>query len=166
LLSVESGHSVLLSTPGLSRVAVGDGKIAGIVPVGRAGIVVNGKAAGRTTLLVWSDGGLRTYDVTVTEQSLSSLCQMLQGAIANSDVRVDAFGSVAGVIGPPAGRAVLLDGHLDTIELIGVCFLQALVVALVATSVWRKRRAWRVWTTFRALHQLALLLKWDHLNIP
>ena len=33
-------------------------------------------------------------------------------------VRVDRFGSVAGVIGPADGRAVLVDGHLDTIELV------------------------------------------------
>ena len=33
-------------------------------------------------------------------------------------VRIDRFGSVAGVIGPADGRAVLLDGHLDTIELV------------------------------------------------
>ncbi|MEO6912924.1 MAG: hypothetical protein ABI182_02740, partial [Candidatus Baltobacteraceae bacterium] len=33
-ISIDSGHSLVLSIAGLSRVAVGDGTIAGVVPVG------------------------------------------------------------------------------------------------------------------------------------
>ncbi|MFN2459231.1 MAG: type II and III secretion system protein family protein [Candidatus Velthaea sp.] len=90
-LTVRTGQSMVVHAPGVTRVAVGDGKIAGIVPVGRGEIVLNGKTAGRTTLLVWCGAGLRTYDVTVTEQSLESLRRMLQGAIGDPDVRVDEF---------------------------------------------------------------------------
>jgi len=52
-----------------SRVAVGDGRIAGVVPVGNAEIIINGKTAGHTTLLVWTSSGRRQYDVTVTEKT-------------------------------------------------------------------------------------------------
>src|SRR5690349_462816 len=73
LLSVQSGHSVVLRTSGLSRVAVGDGRIAGVVPIGVSQLVVNGKAPGHTTIFVWASGRLSTYEVTVTEQQVDEL---------------------------------------------------------------------------------------------
>ncbi len=90
-MTMRTGQSLIVPTPQLSRVAIGDGKIAGVVAVGNSEIVVSGRTAGRTTLLVWTGGGRRTYDVTVTEQSLGSLRQMLQGAIADPDIHVDEF---------------------------------------------------------------------------
>src|SRR5665213_1881336 len=62
LLSVQSGHSVLLNTHGLTRVAVGDGRIAGVVPVGTSQVVVNGKLPGHTTVIVWTHSGRQTYE--------------------------------------------------------------------------------------------------------
>ncbi|HEV2741127.1 MAG TPA: pilus assembly protein N-terminal domain-containing protein [Candidatus Elarobacter sp.] len=90
-VTLRTGQSVLVATPRLTRVAVGDGKIAGVLAVGNSEIVINGRSAGRTTLLVWTNGARRTFDVTVTEQSLASLRAMLQGAIPDRDVRVDAY---------------------------------------------------------------------------
>ena len=90
-VSLRTGESVSVMTPHLTRVAVGDGKIAGVLAVGNSEIVINGRSAGRTTLLVWMNGGRRTFDVTVTEQSLSSLRAMLQGAISDPGVHVDAY---------------------------------------------------------------------------
>ncbi len=90
-VTLRTGQSVLVATPRLTRVAVGDGKIAGVLAVGNSEIVINGRAAGRTTLLVWTNGARRTFDVTVTEQSLASLKAMLQGAIPDRDVHVDAY---------------------------------------------------------------------------
>ena len=90
-VTVRTGQSMILRTPGLTRVAVGDGKIAGIVPVGNSEIVVNGKSAGRTTLFVWTNAGRRTYVVTVTEQDLADLRQMMQSAITVPGVHVDEF---------------------------------------------------------------------------
>ncbi|MDQ6942278.1 MAG: pilus assembly protein N-terminal domain-containing protein [Candidatus Eremiobacteraeota bacterium] len=90
-VTLRTGQSVSMSTPRLTRVAVGDGKIAGVLAVGNSEIVINGRSAGRTTLLVWMNGSRRTFDVTVTEQSLTSLRAMLQGAIPDRDVHVDAY---------------------------------------------------------------------------
>jgi Flp pilus assembly secretin CpaC len=90
-MTLRTAQSLILSTPHLTRVAVGDGKIAGVVPIGNAQIVVSGRSAGRTTLVVWTADGRRMYDVTVTEQSLENLRGMLQTAIADPRVRVDAF---------------------------------------------------------------------------
>ncbi len=91
LVSVQSGHSVLLKAEGLTRVAVGDGRIAGVVPVGTSQVVVNGKAPGHTTIFVWANGKRVTYEVTVTEQQLDDLAQMLRTAISAPGVQVVSF---------------------------------------------------------------------------
>jgi pilus assembly protein CpaC len=90
-LSLRTGQSVVIPAAGLSRVAVGDGRIAGVVPIGNAEIVVNGKSAGRTTLFVWSKGVRRTYDVTVNEQDLENMRKMLKVSIADPNVHLNGF---------------------------------------------------------------------------
>jgi Flp pilus assembly secretin CpaC len=91
LLSIQSGHSVLLKAEGLTRVAVGDGRIAGVVPVGTSQVVVNGKSPGHTTVFVWAGGRRETYEVTVTEQQLDDLAQMLRSAISAPGVQIVSF---------------------------------------------------------------------------
>jgi pilus assembly protein CpaC len=91
LLSLQSGHSVIMQAPGLARIAVGDGRIAGVVPVGNSQIVINGKAPGHTTVFVWTGGGRLTYEVTVTEQNVDDLAQMLRASINDPGVQVLSF---------------------------------------------------------------------------
>src|SRR5580700_1149281 len=91
LISIQSGHSVVLKAEALTRVAVGDGRIAGIVPVGTSQVVVNGKAPGHTTVFIWAGGRRETYEVTVTEQQLDDLAQMLRSAISAPSVQVVSF---------------------------------------------------------------------------
>ncbi len=91
LLSIQSGHSVLLKAEGLTRVAVGDGRIAGVVPIGTSQVVVNAKAPGHTTVFVWAGGRRVTYEVTVTEQQLDDVAQMLRSAITAPGVEVISF---------------------------------------------------------------------------
>ena len=88
---MQSGHSVLLQAKGLTRVAVGDGRIAGVVPVGTSQVVVNGKAAGHTTIFIWADGQRQTYEITVTEQQLDDVAQMLRSSIEEPSVEVVSF---------------------------------------------------------------------------
>jgi Flp pilus assembly secretin CpaC len=90
-IAVRTGQSIVMQTAGLTRVAVGDGKIAGVVPIGTREIVVNGKTAGQTSLFVWSRAGRTDYTIVVTEQALEDLRRMLESAIATPGVRVDAF---------------------------------------------------------------------------
>jgi Flp pilus assembly secretin CpaC len=91
LLSIQSGHSVLLKAEGLTRVAVGDGRIAGAVPVGTSQVVINGKEPGHTTVFIWAGGRRMTYEVTVTQQQLDDLSQMLRSAISAPGVEVVSF---------------------------------------------------------------------------
>ncbi len=92
ILSLQTGHSIILNADGLSRVAVGDGRIAGVVPIGTSQIVVNGKMPGHTTIFVWSGGTRQTYEVTVTEQSFDDIAKVLRAAVNEPQVQVVAFG--------------------------------------------------------------------------
>jgi pilus assembly protein CpaC len=92
VISLQSGHSTIIAAPGLTRVAVGDGKIAGVVPIGTSQLIVNGKDPGTTSLFVWSGYGRRTYVVNVTAGVLDNFGQMLQSAIADPGVRVESYG--------------------------------------------------------------------------
>jgi Flp pilus assembly secretin CpaC len=91
LVSIQSGHSILLKAEGLTRVAVGDGRIVGAVPIGTSQVVINGKSPGHTTVFIWSGGRRVTYEVTVTAQELDDLAQMLRSAIASPGVQVVSF---------------------------------------------------------------------------
>jgi Flp pilus assembly secretin CpaC len=119
LLSVQSGHSVLLQTPGLARVAVGDGRIAGVLPIGTSQLVINGKAPGHTTVFVWLGGHRETYEITVTEQMMDDLAQMLRTSIADPNVQVISFHDsvvVRGTVNDGAQFSTLNDilGRFDT----------------------------------------------------
>ena len=69
-LFVAVGKSVLvdIALP-IARIAVGSGDIAEATAVSPTEILVNGKAAGETTLIVWETGGGRQFfNVTVRRQ--------------------------------------------------------------------------------------------------
>lgn len=88
ILSLQSGQSRVLSVAGLTRVAVGDGRIAGVLPIGTTQIVVNAKAPGHTTVLIWAGGQRSIYEVTVTDQTVDDIAQVLRTAINEPDVSV------------------------------------------------------------------------------
>jgi Flp pilus assembly secretin CpaC len=60
------GHSVILNAQDLRRVTVANDKIAVVVPVGTSQVIVNGKAPGKTTIIVWTARGRTDYAVTIT----------------------------------------------------------------------------------------------------
>ena len=100
-ISLPAGRSTTIEAPGLTRVAVGDGRIAGVVPIGTSQVIVNAKAPGHTTVLVWARDGRREYDVTVTEQTLDDLAQMLRTTLDEPGVTVE-----------PIGRALVVKGDV------------------------------------------------------
>jgi Flp pilus assembly secretin CpaC len=91
ILSLQTGHSLILNTSGLSRVAVGDGRIAGVVPIGTSQLVVNGKAAGHTTIFVWTGSARTTYEISVSSQGLDDVAKTLRAAIDVPTVQVVTF---------------------------------------------------------------------------
>jgi Flp pilus assembly secretin CpaC len=91
IVSVQTGHSIVVDAPHLNRIAIGDSRIAGVVPIGTSQLVVNGKTAGHTTVFVWSGGSRRSYEITVTEQGFDDIAKLLRSAINEPDVQVVAF---------------------------------------------------------------------------
>jgi Flp pilus assembly secretin CpaC len=81
-LSLQSGHSTVVSAEGLTRAAVGDGRVAGVVAIGSSQVVINAKEAGHTTVTLWMAGGVReNYEVTVTQQQGDDLARIMRTAI-------------------------------------------------------------------------------------
>ena len=112
ILSIQTGHSFILNAAGLSRVAVGDGRIAGVVPVGTTQLVINGKTPGHTTIFVWTGSMRTTYEVTVTEQSFDDIAKVLRAAINEPNVQVVAFNAnliVRGTVADSAAFSHLTD---------------------------------------------------------
>ncbi len=93
VLSLQTGHSIILNFESLTRVAVGDGRIAGVVPVGTTQLIINGKAPGHTTVFIWTEGGRHrsTYEVSVSSQGLDDVARTLRAAINEPGVQVVAF---------------------------------------------------------------------------
>jgi Flp pilus assembly secretin CpaC len=112
IMSVQSGHSIVLNTGGLTRVAVGDSRIAGVVPIGTSQLVVNGKSPGHTTVMVWTGKRRSTYEITVTEQALDDIARMLRSSISDPEVQVVSFNNsvvVRGNVSDQARFAALSD---------------------------------------------------------
>jgi len=104
-LSVRTGQSVLIPAGGLVRAAIGDPKIAGILPIGNVELIVNGKMPGRTSLFVWTKTGRQNFDLVVIDQNLEDLRRMIQTSVNDPAVHVAGFGT-----------SIVLDGNVATGE--------------------------------------------------
>jgi pilus assembly protein CpaC len=101
---VPQGESTTIPVSGVTRLAIGDSSIAGVVPVGGGGVLVNGKAHGHTTLFVWRGSTEVVYEVVVTEQRLDDYARVIRNAI--DEPRVTVF---------VAKNAVIVSGAVDDI---------------------------------------------------
>jgi Flp pilus assembly secretin CpaC len=93
VIRLQSGHSTLMHISGITRVAIGDGHIAGVVPIGTSQLIINGKDPGTTSLFVWAGGTRLTYVVSVTDEFLDNFAQMIQAALNNPGIRVTSYGT-------------------------------------------------------------------------
>jgi pilus assembly protein CpaC len=95
-LSVTVGKSALVDfTKPVVRVAIGFGDIAEATAVSPSEVMVNGKAVGNTSLIVWEQGGERQFfNVTVhpshaaADDSMASLRRELKVAIPGQNITV------------------------------------------------------------------------------
>lgn len=73
-LSVTVGNSIVLDTPApIQRVAVASETMVGIVAVNKKELLINGLAAGATSMIVWQEGGARTAYVLEVKATISAL---------------------------------------------------------------------------------------------
>ena len=86
VITMQTGQSTVLSTPGLTRVAVGNSAIAGVVPVGTSEVVVNAKDNGRTTVVVWEGGDAVSYTVVVSDFGLDDIAAMIRASVSDPNI--------------------------------------------------------------------------------
>jgi pilus assembly protein CpaC len=99
-LVVAVGKSVLVdSARPVERVAIGSSEIAEATAVSRAEVMINGKAPGETTLIVWQAGGSRQFfnvkvhaNTAVAADHLDALRRELRSEFPGQPLRVSAEG--------------------------------------------------------------------------
>ncbi|MBQ3367143.1 MAG: pilus assembly protein N-terminal domain-containing protein [Acidaminococcaceae bacterium] len=90
-LNIGLNESRYLEVGGLSRVAVGNPDVADVQLISGNELLVVGKKAGSTTLLVWS-GGTRQEYIVVVSGADAGLAEMIQNAIGLPGVTVQMVG--------------------------------------------------------------------------
>jgi Flp pilus assembly secretin CpaC len=85
---VPSGQSATVAVAGVTRLAIGDSQIAGVLMAANGQLLINGKAHGQTTLFVWQGTTRRTYLVEVTQQSLDEYARLIRSAVNDPHVVV------------------------------------------------------------------------------
>ena len=95
-LTVTVGKSVLVDSPAvIERVAVANAALAEAVAITPQEVLVNGKAVGETTMIVWQQGGNRLFfDLTVqrNDTRLNAVRQEIADEMGDQDVKVDLDG--------------------------------------------------------------------------
>ena len=105
-LQVPVGQQRVLDRPGIARVSVGDPGIAQVTPVAGHQVLVTGVAPGRTTLILWFEGGRReTRDVVVRDP----------GRLGEVEGVLGILGLSKALTVRPAGRGLVVEGTLLTL---------------------------------------------------
>jgi pilus assembly protein CpaC len=90
--TVTMGKSLLMDSPlPIERISVADGNLADAVAIGPKEVLINGKAAGETSLIVWQKGGSRLiYDlvVRISPVKLEAVRQQLGREFPDADINV------------------------------------------------------------------------------
>jgi pilus assembly protein CpaC len=91
-LVVTVGKSLIIDSPTkIQRISVANGELIEAVAVNPKEVLINGKAAGETSLIVWQEGGSRLlYDLTVRQSPLrlDVVRQQLARDFPNEDINV------------------------------------------------------------------------------
>jgi pilus assembly protein CpaC len=91
-LFVTVGKSLVVDSPvNIQRVSVGNGEMAEALAVNPREVLVNGKAVGETSIIIWQQGGNRLFfDLTVrpSGSKLSAIQQQLDRELGGQDIKV------------------------------------------------------------------------------
>jgi len=92
-LMVTVSKSLVLDSPSnIERVSVANGDMAEAVVINPREVMVNGKAPGDTSLIIWQQGGMRTsYDLQVRPSTagLDTVRREIQDQLPDQNIRVD-----------------------------------------------------------------------------
>jgi pilus assembly protein CpaC len=113
VIEVTSGNSHLILHPVvLQRVSIADPAVADAVVVSAREIVINGKKAGTTSLILWDNaGGRDLYSVRVTADA-GSLEEDLRELFPEDDISVEASGASV-ILSGSVGQALTAEKAVD-----------------------------------------------------
>jgi pilus assembly protein CpaC len=107
-VSLTAGRSMVLQTDfDITRIAITDPAIADAVVVQPREVLIDGKAAGTVSLIIWGTGQRRQYDVVV-DPGVSTLEQRLLALFPGEDIRVTTNGDAVILSGRVSSNQVAL----------------------------------------------------------
>jgi pilus assembly protein CpaC len=103
-----AGRSTVLSTDfDITRIAVTNPAVADATAVAPREILLDGKASGTVSLIVWGAGARKQYDIAV-EPGVTTLQQQLQALFPGEDIKVSAADDALILSGRVSSTAVML----------------------------------------------------------
>ena len=107
-MSLTAGRSTVLQTDfDITRIAITDPAIADAAVVQPREVLIDGKAAGTVSLIIWGTGARRQYDVVI-DPGVSTLEQRFQQLFPGEDIRVSANGDAVILSGQVSSNQVSL----------------------------------------------------------
>lgn len=107
-VNLTAGQStVLLTTFDIKRIAVTDPAIANAVVVQPREVLIDGKAAGTVSLIIWGETAREQYDIIV-EPPVTNLEQQLQALFPGEDIRVNVSNQAIILSGSVSNNNVML----------------------------------------------------------
>jgi len=107
-VSLTAGRSTVLMTDyDITRIAITDPAIADAVVVQAREVLIDGKAAGTVSLIIWGTNERRQYDVVV-DPGVSTLEQRLQALFPGEDIRVNTNGDAVILSGKVSSNQIAL----------------------------------------------------------
>jgi pilus assembly protein CpaC len=107
-VSLTAGRSTVLQTDfDITRIAITDPAIADAAVVQSREVLIDGKAAGTVSLIIWGAGARRQYDVVI-DPGVSTLEQRFQQLFPGEDIRVSTNGDAVILSGKVSSNQVAL----------------------------------------------------------
>src|SRR5260370_39717946 len=107
-LKLTVGKSVVIDYPSdIGRISTSNPDIVDAVPITSREILINAKANGQSTLVVWSKTGERSFFAVTVDMNLESIQKLLKETFPNEPIEIRASRDSASLNGresSPAGR--------------------------------------------------------------
>ncbi len=105
-IRLTAGRSVIIdSAADLGRIATSNADVADAVAVSTREVLVNAKAPGTATLLVWSKPGTRTAYTVNVEPNIEPVSDLLRKTFPDADIRPEAAGNALALTGTAPTQA-------------------------------------------------------------
>src|SRR5438105_2116759 len=106
-LRLTVGKSVVIDYPSdIGRISTSNPDIVDAVPITAREILINAKANGQSTLVVWSKTGERSFFAVTVEQNLEGIQKLLKDAFPNETMEVVASRDSAALNGRASSQQV------------------------------------------------------------